>query len=103
PHSPQSPRYLLPLHDALPISAIPDHARAQFGEPVGGVATRQQVERRLVGAARKCPKRRAASDGLVPALDVDRADRGGGDGLLRRSEEHTSELQSRENLVCRLL
>src|SRR5690606_41975972 len=25
------------------------------------------------------------------------------DCLLRRSEEHTSELQSRENLVCRLL
>src|SRR5215475_3990455 len=24
-------------------------------------------------------------------------------GLVRRSEEHTSELQSRENLVCRLL
>src|SRR5690606_39954515 len=24
-------------------------------------------------------------------------------GLLKRSEEHTSELQSRENLVCRLL
>src|SRR5690606_24908969 len=27
----------------------------------------------------------------------------GWSGLLRRSEEHTSELQSRENLVCRLL
>ncbi len=67
--------------------AIPDHARAQFGEPVGGVATRQQVERRLVGAARERPKRRAASDGLVPALDVDRADRGGGDGLLREDVE----------------
>src|SRR5436309_4919200 len=25
------------------------------------------------------------------------------DGVERRSEEHTSELQSRENLVCRLL
>src|SRR5690606_40326678 len=24
-------------------------------------------------------------------------------GIVRRSEEHTSELQSRENLVCRLL
>src|SRR5690606_39307729 len=27
----------------------------------------------------------------------------GADGLVSRSEEHTSELQSRENLVCRLL
>src|SRR5205085_7360484 len=26
-----------------------------------------------------------------------------GDGLARRSEEHTSELQSQSNLVCRLL
>src|SRR2546429_4677087 len=29
--------------------------------------------------------------------------RRGGDGRRRRSEEHTSELQSRLNLVCRLL
>src|SRR5436309_12358251 len=28
---------------------------------------------------------------------------GGGRSALARSEEHTSELQSRENLVCRLL
>src|SRR3977135_4748378 len=27
----------------------------------------------------------------------------GGENLLRRSEEHTSELQSRYNIVCRLL
>src|SRR5690606_14109623 len=30
-------------------------------------------------------------------------DEGNYDGALERSEEHTSELQSRENLVCRLL
>src|SRR5256885_9526534 len=36
--------------------------------------------------------------------DPDRADRlGGGGGRLDRSEEHTSELQSPCNLVCRLL
>src|SRR5690606_41836720 len=29
--------------------------------------------------------------------------RGASTGMLARSEEHTSELQSRENLVCRLL
>src|SRR5690606_42125400 len=33
----------------------------------------------------------------------DRAVRLGRQGLRQRSEEHTSELQSRENLVCRLL
>src|SRR5690606_39369354 len=37
----------------------------------------------------------------VPVRQCDGAHRGGGDEL--RSEEHTSELQSRENLVCRLL
>src|SRR5690606_41853489 len=35
--------------------------------------------------------------------DVGRAVRGHPPGVYRRSEEHTSELQSRENLVCRLL
>src|SRR3712207_8642489 len=42
-----------------------------------------------------------------PVEDEGRAgtsDRGGGrSGRLRRSEEHTSELQSRQYLVCRLL
>src|SRR3712207_7234856 len=43
-----------------------------------------------------------------PVLDPDGALPGGGGGrvrlpLARRSEEHTSELQSRQYLVCRLL
>src|SRR5207302_11363216 len=45
--------------------------------------------------------------GHDPALGLERfaLDSGDsrGDEILRRSEEHTSELQSRENLVCRLL
>src|SRR5690606_40055430 len=52
---------------------------------------------------------------VEPATGQDRAGHGGGDDQLTeapgvehrrrddRSEEHTSELQSRENLVCRLL
>src|SRR5690606_39883462 len=47
----------------------------------------------------------------VPAGDLERGGRSGVSGgevrarveAARRSEEHTSELQSRENLVCRLL
>src|SRR5690606_40825765 len=35
--------------------------------------------------------------------DANRGRGGGGTPCARRSEEHTSELQSRENLVCRLL
>src|SRR5690606_41866963 len=48
------------------------------------------VVRRLV--RERAPRARA---GACAAL--------AGAGALRRSEEHTSELQSRENLVCRLL
>src|SRR2546422_5214191 len=40
---------------------------------------------------------------LAPRDDGAGADRSGGDRLSMRSEEHTSELQSRLHLVCRLL
>src|SRR5690606_40928466 len=43
-----------------------------------------------------CPFRRGTGDGWVPPGPS-------GCTCSRRSEEHTSELQSRENLVCRLL
>src|SRR5436309_8509249 len=43
---------------------------------------------------------RPAAGAAVEAADLQRG-RQGGDA--QRSEEHTSELQSRENLVCRLL
>src|SRR5690606_42151315 len=69
--------YTLSLHDALPISCDTDRRvlrRACF--PPAPTCTRP---RRL--------HRRARHPG----------------GNARRSEEHTSELQSRENLVCRLL
>src|SRR3712207_7265908 len=50
-------------------------------------------------------------DGLVALVELDRPLAGHGEALKpgdlvaqpRRSEEHTSELQSRQNLVCRLL
>src|SRR2546430_2504894 len=69
--------YTLSLHDALPISALLRAPRVRVGRP------------------------RAALDGGI------RAHAGGGGAAVRqapgRSEEHTSELQSQSNLVCRLL
>src|SRR3712207_8503905 len=75
--------YTLALHDALPIcrrAGAPERRPARRGVPA--------LER---GAHRH--RRRRDRDG--PARR--------GRASLRRSEEHTSELQSRQYLVCRLL
>src|SRR5438445_6497458 len=68
--------YTLSLHDALPISLASTSAFAQavYGSIIGTVTDPQ-------GAA-------------VPNAKVT---------VTNRSEEHTSELQSRQYLVCRLL
>src|SRR5258708_13699339 len=71
--------YTLSLHDALPISSRPLH-------PVGG---------------RSSPPRSSAlasSWRRSPSLPMR-----GGRSRKFRSEEHTSELQSPDHLVCRLL
>src|SRR2546429_984551 len=71
--------YTLSLHDALPISVF------QNGLGINPVDTQRQKACRL-----------DISRGLLkPACRVRR--------ITARSEEHTSELQSRLHLVCRLL
>src|SRR5262249_60867125 len=79
--------YTLSLHDALPILRAGLRERDPVGRvDVGGAA---QV-RRIVG--------------VVRVLRIERDGAGGRDQRHRgRSEEHTSELQSLTNLVCRLL
>src|SRR5207302_9894916 len=79
--------YTLSLHDALPICLLRPPARRQ--EPRAGRGAR------LRGLAH----RRARP----PARGLRAGDPRGRRGAHPRSEEHTSELQSRENLVCRLL
>src|SRR5690606_41455131 len=86
--------YRLSLHDALPISpAAPVAGGGALGEQL------DNIER----------------DAIVKALEQTRYNKTAAAKLLgmtfralryrikKRSEEHTSELQSRENLVCRLL
>src|SRR5690606_41785145 len=81
----------LSLHDALPIYSGPREARAprsnqlRVGSDAGSIRDRY--------GSRRWPGH------------VERAMAGRFCGRYRedRSEEHTSELQSRENLVCRLL
>src|SRR3712207_8433584 len=79
--------YTLSLHDALPISGsttVNQHAlTATFYRPQG-------VRRKIVATALDFPSDIYALQSLIHL-------HGG------RSEEHTSELQSRQYLVCRLL
>src|SRR3712207_8173685 len=74
--------YTLSLHDALPICRGIGAIRI-FNFTHGFAVIRAEL---------------VAQDGAEPSLKV-RA----GLELLLRSEEHTSELQSRQYLVCRLL
>src|SRR5690606_40852387 len=75
--------YTLSLHDALPIYS----AAAIRGNLQG-----EQLDGRQASAPFSCATHGCSSGNAV-----------GGDVRGGRSEEHTSELQSRENLVCRLL
>src|SRR2546430_13089740 len=69
--------YTLSLHDALPICLV-----ERFGGFYGGKLNEFRVQ---------------ASYRASPRLSIDTS------ATWDRSEEHTSELQSQSNLVCRLL
>src|SRR5690606_42078212 len=89
PHRPPTPEiYTLSLHDALPIFR-------QTGRPVSAAASsapsRVSERTSLISPA---PSR--ADSRMTAGVEVSTE-------MMTRSEEHTSELQSRENLVCRLL
>src|SRR5690606_41993493 len=90
--------YTLSLHDALPIwlqARVPD--RRRHGENEDRGARRACREIRPV-AARPPGRLSAALCALCGEVAVAPES-----ARCVRSEEHTSELQSRENLVCRLL
>src|SRR5690606_41373652 len=81
--------YPLPLHDALPIWHA--EARAALNDPRLSKDMHAALARSGEVVAEGLPGPALARHMLA----VDPPD--------HRSEEHTSELQSRENLVCRLL
>src|SRR2546427_8041348 len=91
--TPTTEIYTLSLHDALPISwprVRHERSRAHPGERLPGRPLRALRAR---GADPRAPRRgRRGAASLSPLRRRD-----------RRSEEHTSELQSQSNLVCRLL
>src|SRR5690606_40806549 len=82
--------YTLSLHDALPISYPSVIA------PMFSASTRTRPSK--PSSSRRSPvvMARESEAGVESPVSEGKA-------MCARSEEHTSELQSRENLVCRLL
>src|SRR5690606_41283897 len=93
--NPTTVLYTLSLHDALPISFPPRRPGACRPE-----RAQHPARRRWPGLADRLRPRPSARTGrrLAAGQPGTAAAFAG-----QRSEEHTSELQSRENLVCRLL
>src|SRR5690606_40237937 len=91
----------LSLHAALPICREALHRRRRM------LAQRREDVVRKAAQLDAVPLDQRRQRLLVPRLElrdhVGRLREARGFDDLLRSEEHTSELQSRENLVCRLL
>src|SRR5207302_7358352 len=85
----------LSLHDALPISLRPRNVLRRMNQPRSTAASQTKVMSDRPYEAPMLLTREKSS--VFPKS------RNMGCTRLMRSEEHTSELQSRENLVCRLL
>src|SRR5690606_42004509 len=85
-------RHTLSLHDALPI----------FSASAGSSSTTRTraLMRTNIPSRTKVVEHANPTSPALRGLRLDDPRPGGGQA---RSEEHTSELQSRENLVCRLL
>src|SRR5690606_39556562 len=95
--------YTLSLHDALPICSSPEPTvdLLRPARPLQTVWVLPAARRRPPPSARPrpaAPPLRHCALPLPPRRDLSPLK----DGAYARSEEHTSELQSRENLVCRL-
>src|SRR5690606_41819124 len=95
--------FALSLHDALPIfiwrpSPAATSTSSTPSAPTPGWPRRPRSRPRTPSRRNTMTKKTEFARSFVPELEI-RSVAKGGDG---RSEEHTSELQSRENLVCRL-
>src|SRR5207244_11516728 len=84
--------YTLSLHDALPISG----RRLAGRRPPAAAATPLDRRRRSTGGVRLPAQ-------CVQSRHHRRRDQRARERRVGRSEEHTSELQSPDHLVCRLL
>src|SRR5438067_8099172 len=86
----------LSLHDALPISSGGQGGQANALVGYDGRTVNERDDRGLSG--RRKPRYTTQRSAAAAGSALSRVTR-----LSTRSEEHTSELQSRFDLVCRLL
>src|SRR5439155_21611506 len=93
---PPTRTYPLSLHDALPICRGHTGQRGRERRARGSPAARPAVRRDGAQRVRVVRRRRALAAAPSQSARV-------GGPIETRSEEHTSELQSRGHLVCRLL
>src|SRR5690606_41731743 len=86
--------YTLSLHDALPISTtdVPGVGERAFYDDAGQIVASGETVFVAITAS-GVPPEQLADAAKIMLMNAGET----------RSEEHTSELQSRENLVCRLL
>src|SRR5690606_42111366 len=93
---PSPPRlYPLSLHDALPISSIGRSTLRRLSRGRRGCVPTVSTtgSETAAGSNAGFASSAGSSNAELPEVSL----------VVNRSEEHTSELQSRENLVCRLL
>src|SRR5690606_40895739 len=100
---PAPPSSTLSLHDALPISAV----QQDFSRQAGSRPRRaRRAQRELSSSAATTSPVASPIQMPSPSSGVKKPSQiavpSPGIQYANRSEEHTSELQSRENLVCRL-
>src|SRR5207253_9549485 len=99
--TPSTETYTLSLHDALPISSggilpHPDEVGAQAAHPGVGEGGAENLGRIALGRPLTDAARSRFPTPCGSHYQIGRVE-------TQRSEEHTSELQSRGHLVCRLL
>src|SRR5207244_12507146 len=97
--TPTTTHHTLSLHDALPISVVPANLAEHHREVVVQRARRKNAANRRLPGVPVCVDEPGHHDhpGRVDHLRVRDSE------VPARSEEHTSELQSPDHLVCRLL
>src|SRR5205085_9173050 len=91
---PPPPVSTLSLHDALPISAALWRASSSSTTAWARPTSLRRASRPASTNVRRSVRSSRVTPGSSPVPGGDPA---------RRSEEHTTELQSQSNLVCRLL